>query len=479
MVFIKQKKGLIFTIVALVISVFLLLMFFYIMEVPLDKDVEVSTIKVKSANTFLHQVEDLAKAQAVASSRSAINTFLRSMHDQNQFLDDFDASFYRCLNTGSFSFSDGHISLEGDSISCGDEAFLKNKIEQDLASFARDNLGLDTNLRVSNFSLSQASPWDLEVSFDLEVELMKEGFYWNVSSSLSMPFSILGLKDPAHAVVDNSVRTYRPDNFADLVAISYHSMFNVFSDEWREKPSTLNILSRANNYIHNETFGVSYLDRLRGDMTPSEFGIFRIQLPIYDGGSIVYSGNSNIDWVFWQDETPDFGNLGIYAFVSLSDKIQVLNLDPPHILNNTLHDAIVPVALAEAANVSGASYFENYGVPDDDDDDGDDDDSIITPPDNEPYIESYNLNNLPDLFFMSFSGVEAIIDAEMSLFGEENYYSSMEKTDHERVWDGVIVNLLNEELTMNGVAFVDIKIRYKNSEGEDETTSFENFEIRP
>ena len=454
MVFIKEKKGLIFTIVALVISAFLLLMFFYILEVPLDKDVEVSTIKVKSANTFLEQVEDLAKAQAVISSKSAINTFLRHMHDENQFLDDFNASFYRCLNTGLFSFDDGPFGSLGNSFSCGEESFFKNKLEQDLANFARDNLGANTILRVSNFILSQASPWDLEISFDLDVELMKEGFYWNVSSSLSMPFSILGLKDPAHAVVDNSVRTHRPDDFAELVAISYHSMFNMFSDEWSEKPSTLNILSMANNYIHNETFGVSYLDRLRGDMTPSEFGIFRIQLPIYDGGSIVYSGNSNIDWVFWQDEDASLGDLGIYDFIESEDKALVLGLTPPYILENTLHGAIVPVTLAQAANVSGVSYFVD--LEEDDPDDPDDPDDDPDDPSEDDPVEPFFTGDLivsdePTITIVIGGDIDAVLSAALQI--TNGNYNQYDKAD----LDGDYFHIIWEESEFTKEAYEDLQ----------------------
>ncbi len=341
------KKGIVFTIVALIISAFLLVMFFYMIELPVDHEVEVTSLKVQRVNRFLVQAEDLIRAQAVSSSKIAINEYIKDLHNPSADPIAFDVYFETCLG----------IDHE---FRCSREANFKSFIEENFSRFVRQNLGLDVEFVISDVSLVHASPWDLNVSFSVGMLISMDGFQWNLSYPSYSTFSILGFKDPVEASARGSMGSYRPA-FDNLTVISYDFHYKNLSGDWFEMPSKLNIISIDKHYFEYE-HGISFLNRLRGNFSSYEDGIVRVQLPIYDNGDVVYSGASNLDWQYWQDDNTDTGPYGVYNFTEAGDKITVLGIDPenltdPDHLNNTLHNARVPVDLAQRANVSDASYF--------------------------------------------------------------------------------------------------------------------------
>lgn len=357
----KQKKGVVFIVIALTISIFVLLMFFYMYELPLDHSVEVTRTRVRSVNSFLSQVDGLVTAQAVSSSRTAINDLIEGMYEEESFFssgDDFDNQFLKCLQDGDFEFEGS-----GQNYPCRDESQFIQIIEEDLRNFLLDNIGLKVEFDISNIELSQPSHWDLNISFDINILITEEQFVWDLNLSLWDTFSIVGLKDPVHAVPHVSLLDYGPDTFEDVVTISFHELSRNITSDWKEKTSTLNELSKNNNYFEHPDYGVSYIDRLRGVMGPSEHGILRVQLPFYedseDYDTVVRKGVTDIDWQFWQDNHPViFDSIGEYNFTRTRDIIEVLGLtSAPFDLSNTLHKVRLPVALAEQANVSGDTYF--------------------------------------------------------------------------------------------------------------------------
>ncbi|MCC7574475.1 hypothetical protein KO361_02695 [Candidatus Woesearchaeota archaeon] len=353
MVLFNNKEGVVFTIVALVISSFILLLFFYIIELPLDHKVDVDRIKIVTANNFMFQAENIARAQAVVSSKEALSAMLEVMFVENSFVDDFDFEFVNCLEYGYFDL--------GGSNYCGDQANLKEKIEVDLYNFIRENTGLKVEFVVSDVFLNQSSPWLLDIHFLFNILMIEDDFSLNVSLNMSESFSIIGLKDPVHVVVDEVLVPLRVENFSDVIIISVDEKYNHISPDFNEKASTFNELV-VNQRFFEYNKSPSFLDRLRGNFSPSDLGITSVVLPIYsdpsDYDTVIRSGSSSIDWHFWHNKlVPD--SYGEYVFSSQIDVATVLAIDisQPYNLTNTLHKSIVPVSLAEQANASGSTYF--------------------------------------------------------------------------------------------------------------------------
>jgi hypothetical protein len=359
MVLFNRKDGVVFTIIALVISSFILILFFYMIELPVDHGVEVTRLKIHTINTFLSQSEDIVKAQAVASSKQAISSIISHMYDRNRFINigaafSFDEAFVACLEEGEYKWV-ANIDV------CGDNAHFKGFIEEELSSFLEENAGLSVDFTVSNIVLNQSTPWALDINFLLEMYLKEEGFSWNISMNVSESFSIIGFPDPMQAVVHSSMTGYRPDlvNVSRIKVNEFHRNFSGFS----ESSSTLNSLLKEKAYLEH-SMAPSYLDRLRGNMSPSDLGIMTIVLPIYETpgdytSSPVRSGSSSLDWHFWQNYNNNILTYGIYNFTEYADMNNVLTLNYPFNLIDTIHNVIIPRPLAVEANVSGSSYF-NY-----------------------------------------------------------------------------------------------------------------------
>lgn len=356
-----NKKGVVFTIIALVISSFVLLLFFYLMELPLDHKVEVTRAKVMRTNNFLFQLEDIAKMQAVISSRQAINEIVREMHFRGDFVysgSSFDVEFVNCLSSGTFRVQHNRPTP------CGSEANLKEKLEVNLSNFVRDNLGVNVVINVSNISIYQLDdPWFLIVGFDLNA-FINESMYavWNVSMRIDQEISIIGMKDPVFATLsDGPLNPFRAGSFENVSVISVDPYF-VVVDGFLERPSTLNVLA-LNGSFFQHNLSPSFLDRLRGNFSNSSLGIASIVIPKYHGvsGIIIERGGSNLDWNYWHDEPYPSGPVGEYDFSTTDDKIFVLAIDPTNetALKNSIHKARIPVSLAVAANLSNSSYFNS------------------------------------------------------------------------------------------------------------------------
>ena len=344
-----NKKAIVFTILALVISSFILIMFFYLMELPLDHKVDVTRTKIHTVNTFLSQSENIAKAQGIATSRQAINHLLKASYQENKFIEDFEEQFKNCLETGTFTFE------TTENRNCED-ANLKEKIETDLTNFLKTNTGIKPEFNISNIELTQFdNPWELIIKFNMNIQIKEEFFHWNVSYDIKQPFSIEGLKDPIQVAVHEDLKDYRPE-FEEIITIEYNTQFKNITNDWTERPSTLNNITMDKKYFEN-THSISYLNRLKGNLSKNYLGITRIQPTLYDEDNIIRSGSSNLDWHYWQDQYDDGLSYGIYNFTRTQDKILVLDVPADHDLKNTIHKAIMPKYIAHQANASSETYF--------------------------------------------------------------------------------------------------------------------------
>jgi hypothetical protein len=336
----KNKKGIVFTILALIISSFILIMFFYIIEMPVDYGVDVTRMKIRTTNNFIDQSDDIVRTQAIISSKKAITTLINEI-ETDDFFPDFDLEFASCLTTGNFSSSSD----------CGDNTNLKELVEENLTTFLREHMGLDAEFEIRNVRLDQTNPWELEVHLDFTMKIEEELMSWRITESINESFTILGFKDPIKVNKDTSVSSYTPEN--DVINIG--DRYKAINDEWMEVPSTLNSLVMNGNYFEYD-LGISFLNRLKGNLTPSNLGIVSIEPIIIDGGNVVRSGSSSLDWHFWQNETPLGSTYGEYNFSSMLLPSRIAILGQTN-LDTTIHGTIIPEDLASSANMSNSTYF--------------------------------------------------------------------------------------------------------------------------
>lgn len=345
----KMKKGVVFSVIALIITFFLLASFFFLLEVPVDAQVDVVRLKVGSANDFLFQVESFVKAQSVLSAEEAVGFLIGEMNRTNSTFDDFDNEFENCLLFGETSLDDN----------CGEGANFQGFLD-DLSEFSESKLNKDVDFNVRSVSLDQVDPWELLVNVSLDVILVEEGYaFWNVSLNTSSSFSIIGFYDPVYAAPHDDLLDYKFDNLS--VISRYPGVYRLFVDDWKERPSTLNFIVMGGHYFeHNRS--PSFLDRLRGPssswMGEDPAGIASLVSPYSFGDFKVDSGSSNLDWQFWNNFTIDSFDYGTFDFdasINRSLKYEILNdSSPPNLENIT-----IPVEIALGSNMSNVSgdYF--------------------------------------------------------------------------------------------------------------------------
>jgi len=332
----KNKKGIIFTILALVISSFILILFFYLFEAPIDKEVEVTKIKIHKVNKLLNQIEDVARTKASISSRASIDYLINEMHRAQTHLSDFDNNFGACLNGSAF---------------CGNSANFSGWMSNEFSSFLNKNLGINVAISVSDFVISQNEPWLLVISFNLSV-LINEYYYatWKINEVINQSFSIIGLRDPVYAV--------RPSNsvigtFEEVNIIKFDSVFYSLDADlgWQETSSDFNRLVLQKKYFEHAG-SPSYLDRLKNNTSSSALGIVSFVLP--DTVSEIY-GDTDMDWVFWNNLSIPY-DVGSYDF-SMLPYVEKLRILRSINLEESIHGLRIPTSIADKVKLNDSSYF--------------------------------------------------------------------------------------------------------------------------
>lgn len=342
----KNKKGVVFSLIAIAISIILISSFYYYHEVPIDNNIEVTRLAIQNNNNFISGYDDHLNKIISRVFFNALNGTINVMIAQNQYFDNFDEELIRCMNTGN-------VILGGNNYSCGENSRFDIMLNE-WQIFVLENTNINVTTNVSNFNFAMNSPWSLRVSY-LYTATFESPYSTNkISRESSFSQSIFGLPDPTYQVqVASRVNSLNLNN-----TFSVGEIFDLNVGTWMEEPSTLNQLVQNKHYIRYSQ-GPSFLNRLRGNMIgSSSYGI----VSIVRGADANFMGNiSYLDYEFFKDNcisadrrrynfwntginNEDRANLGIPSSAGLNGTILPFN----NIIN--------------PSNTSNSAYLENVVV---------------------------------------------------------------------------------------------------------------------
>ncbi len=325
------RRGAIFTVLSVLISSIVLIVFFSSMEPPADADVDKVRLRVSLTNHHVFQADNYVVNALVSSSRAAFVNLTDHMISTDSFLGDFNAEFRSCVLSGEFNGG-----------SCED-ADINSRL-QGIESFMLDELDVEFNITVNNVSISQSDstgPWHIRLEAEFSLGVDDRYAEWNSERSVRYNFPIYGLRDPNYEVDVYPVVAgdISPNN------ISVNESLTRFV---QGPPATLNRLTEQRHYFAFNG-APSFLDRLNNNMgAERSYGITSLVSP--DDIGSVSDDLSHLDFILWRGNDC---HLGPYARIYFDD---------PH-ENEKIHEAVVPESLLDVVNITSDAIQEGFSCP--------------------------------------------------------------------------------------------------------------------
>ena len=341
----KGKKGALFTVLAILLSSIMIVGMFYLVESPLDKDVDSIRLRIKTTNNYIDQTEQFVKNALFITGSEAIDFMLNEMISRNSYFSNFDAEFQNCVFNGEINPPGG-----GAAIGCPGTTNI-NSYTEDIARLAEEYLNIDSTITVDSIWLAQSDPWHIEVWGNVSIHADDSYASWTVNRTIREKILIIGMEDPVYVL-----STYIPyRNYINITA---------FEVEWEERPSTLDRIVTERHYFSYRS-GPSYLNRLRNSTDASDCcGIVSIIPP---NETIIPTDNqvSHLDFIYARQETCFLGPYATFDFSGVPigsgyGVIREYGIDGAIVPYNPSGDMVR--SIPHITNMTDTVYLTNAGV---------------------------------------------------------------------------------------------------------------------
>lgn len=327
-----NKKGVVFTIISLIISTILLVGFYSFLELPVDHETDTVLQKIGSTNSFISQTDayvgDLIEVTTVKMLNDVI-THLQSSTNYDD-TDDLTDLITNCFTDGNHA-----------GFSC---ANITSKM-QELQEYGERELNVNFDYQINSVNITQddeTGPWNVRT--EIEINLVIDDSYakWNTTRTIERTVGIRETQDPAlavHLTTDNG---------------TYTTSLNITGPRTYERGATDNVLEQVavNDEFLPHPLGTKYLDRLQGIAQPSDCcGLVHVAKP---SRNVVGTCNTSMSSYHMSDNEyvdevvqVDFESLS----VSEQNNIGYDSSDPG------LHDAFLPKALMDDLFDDDSKYY--------------------------------------------------------------------------------------------------------------------------
>lgn len=275
-----NKKGVYFTL----ISIILVFVFLFLLSLPsTNKSIaKASSVeqRVISMNDFLLNLQrDVNRALYISSFR-AVLAMEQSVINTGEFLNSTEQSFFEAITNGTIN--DKYYPI------------MQSSTFPDWIEKIRDEgnkINIITNISILSLSISQSSPWAIDVFSDIEIQIRDSNNLasWNINKTVKSSIPIIDFEDPMYVV----------NSFGRLTNIITTSPY---INNYTYNNESNNFMEHIyNGYYMGDNNAPSFLQRFENNLTPNENGIesiidlqelFQRSLPVFEDKSI-------IDYQYW------------------------------------------------------------------------------------------------------------------------------------------------------------------------------------
>jgi hypothetical protein len=311
---INNKKGIVFTIIAIALAVFFTLVFSARIDKPLDYKTEILETRVSLLSDYANTFFDYAGEVTSIVGYSALEGVIANISMARQYNPDFESQFVYCVRTGNLTTGSRCLNMTNKTL-----VYYLNQLK----TIASNDLNINSTYILNNVSVNQTreDAFSIEITINLSLNVIDA--YANISGTriLKSKVPIQGLLDPLYLLNGTYNQTilayYKPESnwsYTDLEQL-YHT--------------------RA--YRWNKGAGISFIDRIKGNLSviDSYYGIESF----VNYTDVTYDENDTmVDYLFWQSITfscvPDTNTevIGVNDSTSfpLKNGLQYFQLDAVH-----------------------------------------------------------------------------------------------------------------------------------------------------
>tara|TARA_Y100000310_G_scaffold139131_1_gene138350 strand:+ start:2975 stop:3931 length:957 start_codon:yes stop_codon:yes gene_type:complete len=274
---IKSKKAIIFTLIGIILSAIIILTFSLKTEYTLKNKMQIIKTRITTLDSFVSDVEDdLSRGMYIIGYNSllAIEDHISA---NGTYLTDVDSTF--------------------------EEAFLESTVDGKLVDILVNNtfidwtdsiivqankVGIVINFSIQNITLSQLDPWELTLKANVLIDARDEKgtSAWEKQKAILATIPITGFEDPLYTLetagrIINSIEKTNITDFSNTDDLVIHI---------------------NNSYYKASTTAPSFLMRLQGNTSASEFGIESItNLNEFSAQGLQIFDRSNIDYIYFSN----------------------------------------------------------------------------------------------------------------------------------------------------------------------------------
>jgi len=329
------KKGVAFTIIAVVFITILAVIFFTHTKYSARDKQEAIETRISTMNDFIQDFyNDADRACFISGYRAfiAMEDFLADSSNQNVSGVTDKGFFINPSKTFIEAFMNGTIG--GQPSELMENASFKNYIVR--VNTISEKIDIFFNSSVVNASMDQHDPWSVDITLDFKIFLndTKGLATWNITKSMVTNIPIIDLKDPIYTVntgLPVTVKKFPYKKFIGVYSgINNTANFSLFLNE---------------TYFIASNRSPSFVMRFSNDLSPSPYGIeSMVNIPdLINKQPDAYDGNRSIvDFIYFgtEDNTADNCSFGgtpkIPEWVKLDNQSLIYPYEELTNLNSTI-----------------------------------------------------------------------------------------------------------------------------------------------
>ncbi len=278
----SEKKGILFTLVAIVLSVVVILSFSVHTGYRLKEKMYVIETRVNTMNNFITDIEDDLKKGVYISSFRAILSMSQYIATNGSFIEDINPAFEELFTEGTLFTEEADLMID---------STFTDWVERIQAESAK--IDIISNITINKVEILQENPWYITVNANVNmiIEDNKETSSWSLNKDIKTNISIIGMEDPLYLINSQGriTNTIRQTIYNDFVSGS----------------NVDNLIGHTNeSYYISRNSSPSFLMRFQGNFSPSENGIESlVNVQEFIDQGISSNDKSIVDYIYFSNIT--------------------------------------------------------------------------------------------------------------------------------------------------------------------------------
>jgi len=271
---IKNKKGVIFTVMAIVIAIFFTVLFSGRVEKPLDYKVPVVETRITVLNGYMNNFFDYAEVTGSISGYSSLQGIITDI-TVSGYNANFESEYLYCMETGNLTTSQVCPNMINKTI-----IYYLDSIK----TLAEDELNIKSNYVINSISMAQTTDaFSMEVYINLSLDITDVLANLSDTRVMTSTVRLEGIEDPLYIVQGTYSNIIRKTSLRRA------------EGDWKQG----DLVQLFNNRTYkNYKDGVSIINRIKGNLSANVYGIESF----VDNNLVVYDINDTmVDFWFWDN----------------------------------------------------------------------------------------------------------------------------------------------------------------------------------